>query len=552
MENLSQELVERICDFLPVQDLKNTLTISRSFQYASERASEAFTTFELGEDNVDEFRERYTGRRWRYLKHLKFQTHLPTYTQDDSEEPDEKNHCRESSQELEEKDRIFTDQIHLLFKTIKELEEGVSQGRLQLTIYAPVRTVHTICPHRRCVSWRLHLLSTESLPKIGSVHALSIENPQPVDSLVEEESLLKIDLRVLIDLAVKFPRLEFLGCKLEGGSAWTTALSEDAPRHYSRIWAGPLRDTRADFAKAVENASLPTSLRQAQLDFFGSLYGAERIDQSEPLPNLTGPQSHDPLSSSLRLLSLGLRRLELKAVADSTLLWPADGNASYPNLESICIVLHMASPSGHWYFKGPDGEGQDYDAFEVGDDAYPPLEDTDEDRMWDNNISDFGLVTENVTTEKFRVEPNDDVLTPFVTSFAKAAYNMPALKEACLWTPLIWDADEDEYGDGSEVAEFPDNPLAWGITYIAPGNFGFHPFPGQHYADVRQLWWTTGKWRPSDELRHLFHQIGDQSVELAEYWGHERYGDDKLASRPIFDEFQIYGSRHPENPWHVG
>jgi len=554
MNNLSQELIEQICESLPGQDLKSTLTVSRAFQYASEKASGAFTTFDLTKENANQFINRYGGRRWGYLRHVRFRVLMYSfnYEDEDGTDPEGKHRCRESAREIKEKDQELSNQIRFLFVTLKQLENSVGEGRMQVTIYAPVREVVSLCPHRKCVSWRLRMLSPENLPELGSVRALSIEDPAIVYPLESEtESLLKIDLRVLVDLAIKFPRLEFLGSKLDAGSGWTTDLESSAARHYSRIWAGPLRDSRNDFAKAVESASLPKTLRQAQLDFLFPLSSAERIDQSEPLPDLVSPAPYDPFSSSLSIIIQRLRRLELKVVADATLLWPVTGLASYPNLESICVVLHMATPSGRWYFQGPDGNGHDSEGFKVLDDAYPPMEDTAEDKARDEEIEDDGLDTETSVQARFRVHPNDDVLVPFLTSFGKAACEMPALKEACLWIPLSWAADES-WGDASQISRYPDRPLGWGITYIAPKTFGFHPFPGQHYASTRQLWWTTGAWRPSEELRHLYQQIGNQNIELLEYWGHEQYGCQLLALRPIFDEFQIFGRRHPNNPWRVG
>ncbi|KAF2183381.1 hypothetical protein K469DRAFT_668401 [Zopfia rhizophila CBS 207.26] len=560
MANLPHELVDRICGLLTLDDLKNTVTVSRSFQYASERASGAYAEFDLTRDNAQAFLSLYSGRRWGYLRHVRFRTHIPPYEEDENDEQDEpdgggsrKTHrCRESLQELREKDELFTKQINFVFTTLRTIENNVSSGKLQLTIYTPVREVHA-CPHRKSISWRLHLQTPDILPELTSVHALCLDDETIIDPLEEDKSLLKVDLRILIDLAIKLPRLEFLGCKLSAGSGWTTELSTEAARHYTRDWAGPYRDTRHDFAKALETAALPSTLRQAQLNFLYPLSAAERIDQSQKVPNLVSPAAYDPFSSSLRLLSHQLRKLELKVVADATLFWPADGAASWPNLESICVLFHISSPSGRWYFEGPRGDGHDTKGFEVTSASYPPLEDTSDDEAWDEDIDENGLDTSTITTRRFRVQPNDEVLVPFLTAFAKAASSMPALKEACLWAPLTWDAgdvDGDEDYDTTQIAKWLNRPLAWGITYVAPATFGFHPFPGQHYSESRQLWWTTAQWRPGDELRHLFQQIGDQNTELIEYWGHEKY-DQKLALRLIFDQFEIFGSRHPDSPWPV-
>jgi hypothetical protein len=556
MASLPQELIDRICGYLTRKDLKNTLTISRSFQYASERASGAYATFILTEENTEEFLNRYSGRRWAYLRCVRFRTHLPPYEGDDMEDAEdgETHRCRESKEELEEKDKLFTEQVKFVFRTLDQAEQQVGPGNLQLTIFTPIRDIQETCPHRKCTSWRLHLQDPDTLPKLESVRAFSMEDEKMIFPLEEDKSLSKVDLRVLIDCAAKFPRLEYLGSKLGAGSPWTTDYSterSEAVRHYTRDWPGTLRDSRHDFATALENTTLPSTLRQAQFDFLYPLSEAERIDQTVQLPNLVNPAPYDPFSNSLRLISHQLRKLELKVFADATLFWPTDGAASWPNLESLCVLLHMATPSGQWYFEGPKGDGHDDKGFEVTDESYPPLADTPEDEEWDEDIDDNGLDISARSCTKFRVQPNDDVLVPFLTAFAKAAANMPVLKEACLWTPLKWDwdgADGYENFNSQEIAKSPDQPLGWGITYVAPHNLGFHAFPGQHHSESRQLWWTTAQWRPSDELRHLFQQIGDKNVELLEYWGHDQY-EQKLALRPIFEYFQIFAYRHPNSPW---
>lgn len=87
---------------------------------------------------------------------------------------------------------------------------------------------------------------------------------------------------------------------------------------------------------------------------------------------------------------------------------------------------------------------------------------------------------------------------------------------------------------GQNVSKWPNRPLAWGITYIAPRIFGFR-FKGHQFSELRQLLWTTGGWRPSDELHDLFGHIGDQSVGRLEYWGLDSYGKDKLPLCEVFD-----------------
>lgn len=561
MEHLPQELVERICGYLTRDDLKNTLTLSQSFQHASERASGAYAQFDLSKENARQFQELYTGRRWAYLRHVRLQTAIPAYNEDEAEAADEEylqnHHCRESNEEVRTKDEQFTEQIRFVFDTLKALEGNTCEGKLQLTIFAPIREVRSSCPHRKCISRRLHLLSAETLPKLGSVRALRIDDPEMIFPLEEDKSLLKIDLRVIVELAVRLPRLEYIGCKLNAGSSWTSYYSKEITQKYVGECdrPGPLRDARNDFARALESAQLPSTLRQAQLDFLWPLSSTERIIHDGPLPNLVRPKIHDPFSSSLRLLASRLRKLELKVVADASLLWPSDGTASYPNLESVCILFHMATPSGQWYFDGPQGQGHDAQGFEVNDRSYPPVEDTSDDEALDEEADDLGVNTEVITSKQFRVRPNDRALVPFLSSFAKAALEMPNLKEACLWSPLRWDS-YDSLGDsaaaaGAEVAKDPGRPLAWGIAYIAPKTLGFH-YEGQHYSESRQLFWMTGSWRPNDDVREIFSRIGNQDTELLEYYGLEACGGkDKLALRDVFDYFQIFDYRHPNCVWPV-
>jgi hypothetical protein len=211
----------------------------------------------------------------------------------------------------------------------------------------------------------------------------------------------------------------------------------------------------------------------------------------------------------------------------------------------------MATPSGQWYFEGPKGDRRDNMGSKGSNELYPPLADTSEDVEWNKDIEDNGLDTGSFDCRKFRVQPDNNVLVPFLTAFANAAVNMPVLKEACVWTLFLWgtsDLDGYEDFDSNQISKWPERPLAWGITYIAPYTFGFHPHPGQHFSQSRQLWWTTAQWRPSDELRYLFQQTGNKVIRLIEYWGHEKY-EQKLALRPLFDHVQIFGYRHPDSPW---
>lgn len=544
---LPQELVDLVCKFLTTKELKNVVNVSRSFQYAAERASGAFAEFDLTEDNAQKFLSLYGGRHRSYLRHIRYRTHIPPYVDrtyvppyvyDDSEEEDgsdgKTNLCRESLQELQEKDELFTSQISFVFATIRSIEGLDSTANLRLTIYTPVREV-TACPHRKCISWRLRLRDPGLLPEINSVRALYLEDEHIVFPLEKNKSLLKINLRVLIDLAVKLPNLEFLKCKIGAGSGWTDGTDSNLARYYGRDWPGPHRDSRHDFAKAMKAASLPLSLREARLDFLHPLSDAEDIDQTQSLPDLTSPAAYDPFSFGLSLLSRQLRKLDLQVVADATLFWPTEGGAHWPNLESIHVLFHISTPSGRWYFEGPGGYGREARGIEVTSASYPALEDTPEDKTWDEDSSENDLDLSTGTSLKFRVQPTEEVLVPFLKAFATAASHMPRLNEARLWAPLQWWADDLEEFEDYDDPQFDgwNMYLAWGITYLSASS-SMHYTPTKKFdSAVRRLWWKTADWRPSREIHSLFRQIGDQTVGLDEHWGHEDYGQRLIEQRVI-------------------
>ncbi|CAI6336775.1 unnamed protein product [Periconia digitata] len=534
MDQLPQELIDRICALLAPEDLKSTATLSHRIQYASEKASRVWEQITMSEQDLEMFVARCTDWRWRFLRHVAFRTHIPAYEDDPEREP-ESNHCRESEAELNEKDVRFTQQIRSLFETLNRMEAKRGPGNFRLTIYTPVRaTLEETCPHRKCPSWRLHLLNPEKLPSLCSIHTIYLEDERMIYPLEEPESLLKIDLRMLLDLAVKLPKLRLLGCKINAGGGWTTNCPSEATRHYTKNWVGPICDSRDGFAQAFEDLSLPQTLRSADLNLMWPLSEVENIDQTMPLPNLLGAAHTDRFSSSLSLLSQRLRMLQIQVIADETLFWPTNAGASWPCLERLHVALHIATPSGSWYFQDPRGsENILPELTDVTSSSYPPLVDTPDDERWDYETSDYGLDLDTVTNKKYRVTPDETTLRPLLLSLATAAAHMPKLKAACVWFPLQWDAgDVDGYEDFDPRLKLESmsgsslDSTAWGIVYLGPGEEDGHESPGFLASPVyraaspgiRQMAWATGPWRPDAELHGLFGRIGDASIPLVEHW----------------------------------
>lgn len=438
MEQLPQELINIICTFSTRNHLKQNLTISRSFQHASERASRGFAEFRLSRDNASELLNLYRGRCWQYLRHVRYKITLPPYYGrkliDDGHE---KSHrCRESLGELQEKDALFTEEIAFVFVTLHAVEQ-YRAGRIHLTLHTPIRAIRGVnCLHRKFVSWRLHLQSAHKLPRLKSVYALSVENSslqRLVNPFKDDLSLSYVDLCILIDLAIHFPHVERLRCKLNAGDVWTADYASPLTNGYIIDYAGPCRDSRHDFGKALLCATLPTALGKVQLDFLCPLERTNRIDQTVQVPDLVSPATYDPFNSSLRLLSYQLQELELKVVADASLFWPADGAAAWPNLKSLYVAFHPSTPSGRWYFAGPHGDGRDTKGTNITEHSYPPLTDSYKDKALDEVADEFGyFIPRHITDQKLGVTSNDGILVPFLTAFAKAASNMPVREEAYL------------------------------------------------------------------------------------------------------------------------
>ena len=540
MDQFPQELFDQICSHLPAEALRNASYVSIKFRKAAEHHAEQHKTdnFEISqEDNLDKFIRYYSGFRIRYIKHVQLNVCFPDPT-------DEDRGCWESAQEQREKDETFTAQVQKIFAVLKEIEERAgkrNRGRYRLTIcITPYVDEH--CLHRQHAQRRTHLLEPDALPELASVASLHVLN---------DTSSAKLDYRTLVDLATRLPDLEYLECRM-GQDEWTPSYPEEPASLFVWEYDGPRRDTRHDFSRAIESksTSMPKSLRTIELDFLcrEAMFVADQINHLRAMPNLVLPLSKDPFSSSLRILSYHLQQMTLRAQVDDALFWPGDGDGTTPHwplLQYIFLMFHMVSPSGDWYFDGPRGEGEGLasTSYELDDSSYPPLETTEDDESSECQDAENDRSFENTGGFWFRITPSDNVLGPFLASFAKAAAHMPELKRAVLWSPLRWDVDrDDEEGPAFDYFEPPDkfepDYSAWGFAYYAPRAGEPFATPGERDCEDRQIWWRVGDWRPSGELHHLFQQIGGQEhgEGLKEYWHDDEYGEG-LVSRDYFERF---------------
>jgi hypothetical protein len=567
MDGLPQELIDRISSHLDNDDLKSTLLVSPSFQFAAERQSGAFSTFELQPEaaSAERFLSTYQNHRFQYLRHVHFRTSFPQmrvdWTEDCEDEIDDPGAvppCRYSFEELHEKDQHFTSQIRSLFETLKALEEKIAVNSsnmrgFELTVFTPTQDIELgeFCWHQIYTSWRTHLLGPETLPDISLVRSLNIQNGAPVgmeDGYKQWPSVRKIDWRIILDLAGKLPRLERLVCRI-GGDEWPCRLKCKIARHFMHDWEGPRRDSRRDFAKALEYLNIP-SLRNIDLDFINPLNLAVSLDHRKKLPDLVFPALFDDFSSNLRICSSQLRRMNLRGVFDTNLFWPSEGDLAtptWPHLESLSVMFHVSTPSGGWYFEGLQNEKAPSKGFQITEAHYPPFSTKSKDKRMDRKVDH--IQWEMYRQAVFRVVPNEDTLVPFLTAFAKAAVRMPSLKQAALWCPLQINAnDVSSFYKGYHGEGLIDPPfyrpysittldeLAWGVAYTAPGEKNFNN--GKDPLQMRELSWRTGnKWRPSSELRATFQQIGLERYgnDLFESFEH-RYYNTGMVEQSVFSQ----------------
>jgi hypothetical protein len=554
MEKLSQELIDRITSFVSYADLDPVLTVSKAFQASVETTN--LKKFTLKQDNADKFLQLYTSDRIRHLRTVKFRSTFPMVKGEYDEEYKEKG-CREKSSDLAEKDRLFSQHIKFLFETLKHLEDKVGpgklDGRLRLTIFPPSRAIDWPCRHRDCVCWRVHLRAPETLPQLRSIRYLCLKQGTYYDPLKRSHAdpklfwlhaEPKLDLRIILDLASRLPSLERLKYRITSVYSGSHA-TDESKRHYLKDWVGPHRDTRHDFARSVEHIKLPSSLKHLELNFHPQ--NDEYRDQRELLPNLVLPYQHDHFSSSLRLLSYQLETMVLRVTADNTLFWPTDGTTPFwPNLKRLEVKFTPDSPSGAWYFQGPQGEGSDAPpGYEITKAHYEPMDPNPTDEHYDKDPFVDAYIDQFCA--QFRIVPIEQNLQPFLTAFAKAAACMPSLQKALLWTELEFEPSDiyDHYEsllaeiDGSSSKRNSGsssirNSLAWGIAYSKPKeSIALENMGHKNYAS-RQFWWMTGNWRPDETLHSMFHNIGqlEHGSEVVDYWAGD-YGH-KWCSERMF------------------
>lgn len=353
-----QEIVEIIVSYAMyyVDDsdevYHNMLTVSRSFRAVVERQY-FWTNLSLQSVDIELFLAYCRGPRITWLRGIKFTITFPELRESE-EEPLK---CRATPEDLHAMNELFTCQISELFVALNTIQDRATQSddeskRIDLTIETTPQLIREDdhgelpCYHREVHHWRLRLLNPELLPELPLIESLVFAAEPPDRTDLRIDGMRPVDLRTILDLISRLPNLEELYCTYLF-ERFLTSYDDDVIQQYARIWEGPWRDTRHDFAKAVEDSQQVVTqkhppwatLKKLDLCFWGADRRGGCADQKLPLPNLVHLQTHDPLSSALRVISQSLTELALQVIADSTIFWapstaePDSIPPSWPNLK---------------------------------------------------------------------------------------------------------------------------------------------------------------------------------------------------------------------------
>lgn len=401
-----------------------------------------FAELTVDSEGLDTFQAIVTDRRRTYVKELC----LTVSTPDSS---DDVHTYTDGEEELEAINYRYTNALCKLFSILKAWEDGSVRNSLRLEIAWGSNTLtgrplaQDSIENLRFQSSITGLLKHRMLPRLSNVTYLGY------DGGYER----RCELKLPTTIAAALPNLIEIAWRVEDVTIEDTA---DRVR------------VRNSFAEAIKDVQLQphatASLHSARFQFSNQRNNGENLIPSH-IP-------YDPFSTSLRIFSQNLSSLRLTNHSlDSTIFWPSPHesnavNPQWPFLKDLYINFSMLSPSGNWYFTGPDYD-EDNDPFD------------DPDYYW----------------EHYRIDPDPVTFTPFVNAFAKAVEKMPILEYFHLTS---------EIQAGQEEGKFS-------IEYHAPGRDAEPDDEDEDDVTVRRVTYTlTGaaEWKPSHEVRETLKSVG--------------------------------------------
>ncbi|KAK4154476.1 hypothetical protein C8A00DRAFT_14421 [Chaetomidium leptoderma] len=463
--------------------------------------------------------------------------------------------CWEPLAEFEAVNAHFSAQVHAFFNALHSLEEmSDKQSTDEPALIHPdkglqpaIRVVNQSfdipldCWHRIFHSRRLTVQSPDTLPLLNRVTQLRVlpDVDYSKGPGMDVIHMRPVSPRVPVDLAARLlPHLRELDCPW----LWERlpiAFSSQALRAFARVWEGPWRDARAEFARGVRQLmpalllpSSSSSLTKARLWFWKPEPYGDDMDQAAQMPDLlVGALSlssstadefegMDPVSLGLRGLGSCLEELDIRALITPD-LFPSGGSAttghSWPHMQHLKVEFHACAPDGRWYFSGPRGENPHATGFAITrEEHYPPgQEDTDALHVLLSDEEEENTSGDELCSlrqpDMFRTLPIAERINPLLLAFGSSLQKMPSLQDAELFTWLTWRPSEEraqEYKGSSDAPSLAEDEetimFRWGVRYdVSKG----------------QVIWQVGEdWRPGDEVMKVFeHLVGGDRENTIEW-----------------------------------
>ncbi len=264
------------------------------------------------------------------------------------------------------------------------------------------------------------------------------------------------------------------------------------------------RQIRRAFADSLAAISLPSSVAILDVSLRSSYY-----EHGHRLPNLVGPDEHDPLCSAIRrLVGPNVQRFDYRGQIDASLFWPQERGEGllppWPALQYLNVQFDARSPSGRWYFKGDPRDAHNVPASDEplptgSRELWPPGYGSeaearvalDFERSLRRPDDHAGFVDGD---DKFRRLPDDITVGPMLVAFAQALAQMPNIQSAYLMTELA-----DQSGE-------------WFISYGRPGYAcGFEQYVTGHDTPLSRarVFLHVEDWRPNYNIIQLFRRAGN-------------------------------------------
>ncbi|KAK0671658.1 hypothetical protein QBC41DRAFT_300347 [Cercophora samala] len=326
------------------------------------------------------------------------------------------------------------------------------------------------------------------------------------------------------------------------------SLTEKIPSQAAVYWyydlPGPWHALRRQFRTATIEALQKVQLSPAvrKLDFCAVDMANHEIPHHQQLPDLVHPHQQDPLCSTLHRFvdKHNIREFRMAGQVGPSLFWPyrekEKATPFWQAMEFLEVEYCLEAANGRWYFKPsrrylkrhppPSEEPLPDDSDEHMPPGYGTANDTAralrfQESLYRENIDDEE--DEDEGAHKFRRVPNDAMVTPLLTSFARAISQMPLLKLARIWNSL------DCYG--------------WDFTleYRAPGFQ--HNIPQHTSCDAKSQDLSKPRvvfdasdytsWKPSDQVLEILRNVSIEShgvkAEICGWWGEpeDDGGDDE-------------------------